>query len=271
MNKKVTVQLIAACDDEYGIGRGNKLLYEFPDDLQRFKKLTTDSVLLMGRNTFESLPRILPGRFHVVLSRRGESEFLKIPQYLKATPDERKQVALAESYMLGLKQAALICEKRGVNKISIIGGGKVYREALSYSNGVDEIWLTRIWDTEAADAWFPIDKVVGNSRYFLAGAEHKIADLGTVLVFEHYLNRESVQEKIPKYVFPMDTRDFVLVRTETHDHRIAKDKIDHYHPSRLGPTLSIHLTGGNEITVRYLDETSRDQALMELDLALSRQ
>lgn len=62
------VQIIAAVTQNGGIGKNNRLLCHLPDDLKRFKELTFGHTIIMGRHTFESLPGLLPGRHHVVLT-----------------------------------------------------------------------------------------------------------------------------------------------------------------------------------------------------------
>ena len=65
-----TITLIAAIDRNYAIGNNNQLLYRLPNDLKRFKELTTGHTLIMGRKTFESLPKgALPHRRNIVLSK----------------------------------------------------------------------------------------------------------------------------------------------------------------------------------------------------------
>jgi dihydrofolate reductase len=63
------INIILACDKNYAIGKDNDLIYHFKEDLTRFKELTNNQTIVMGRKTFESLPKKLPNRKHVVLSR----------------------------------------------------------------------------------------------------------------------------------------------------------------------------------------------------------
>ena len=71
------VSLIAALDEKRGLGKGNELLWRIPDDLKNFKKLTMGHYVLLGRKTFESIGKALPGRTLLVLTRRRES--IKVP------------------------------------------------------------------------------------------------------------------------------------------------------------------------------------------------
>lgn len=128
------ISIIAAVDRRMGIGYQNKLLFWLPNDLKRFKALTTGNTIIMGRKTFESLPKgALPDRRNIVLSTRpgagfpGAETFPSLEAALSAcTPDEQ---------------------------VYIIGGASLYRQALPLA---DALCLTEI-DAEAprADAYFP--------------------------------------------------------------------------------------------------------------------
>ena len=116
----MNISIIVAIARNHGIGFENKLLYWLPNDLKRFKALTTGHTIIMGRKTFESLPKgALPNRRNIVLSR--------------------------------LEGALKHCEQD--EQIYIIGGASVYRQALPLA---DALCLTEI-DAEApqADAYFP--------------------------------------------------------------------------------------------------------------------
>ena len=127
------VNIIAAVARNRAIGFQNKLIYWLPNDLKRFKALTTGHTIIMGRNTFLSLPKgALPNRRNVVLSRT-QTEFPGCDTYSSleealnnCTPDE---------------------------DIYIIGGAAVYQQALAIA---DRLCLTEIDDIpEQADAFFP--------------------------------------------------------------------------------------------------------------------
>lgn len=125
--------LIAAVAQNGAIGLEGKLLYWLPNDLKRFKALTTGHTIVMGRKTFESLPKgALPNRRNVVLTR-GK----------KAFPG-------AEVFP-SLSDALASCAPD--EEVYIIGGASVYAEAISQAN---RLCLTHIADTPAeADAFFP--------------------------------------------------------------------------------------------------------------------
>lgn len=128
------LSLIAAIDRHRAIGYQNKLLFWLPNDLKRFKALTTGHTILMGRKTFESLPKgALPHRRNVVLS---SSQSLTLPG--------------AEVFH-SLQEALDACHPDEL--VYVIGGASLYQQALPLA---DALYLTEI-DAEApqADAWFP--------------------------------------------------------------------------------------------------------------------
>ena len=127
------ISIIAAVAKNRAIGYQKKLIYWLPNDLKRFKALTTGHTIIMGRNTFLSLPKgALPNRRNIVLSRSqktfpGCDTYVSLEEALKhCTPDE---------------------------DIYIIGGASVYRQALKIA---DRLCLTEIDDTPGdADTFFP--------------------------------------------------------------------------------------------------------------------
>ena len=129
----MNINIIVAIAQNNAIGLENKLLYWLPNDLKRFKALTTGHTIIMGRKTFESLPKgALPNRRNVVLSRQD----ITFPG--------------AERYA-SLQEALNSCKEE--EEVYIIGGASVYQEALPLA---DKLCITLIEDTpKAADAFFP--------------------------------------------------------------------------------------------------------------------
>ena len=127
------ISIIAAVAKNRAIGYENKLIYWLPNDLKRFKALTTGHTIIMGRNTFLSLPKgALPNRRNIVLSR-STKDFPGCDVYPS------------------LEDALAHC--RQDEDIYIIGGASVYRQALKIA---DRLCLTEINDTpEKADTFFP--------------------------------------------------------------------------------------------------------------------
>ena len=127
------ISIIAAIAQNRAIGNGNKLLYWLPNDLKRFKALTTGHTIIMGRKTYDSLPKgALPNRRNVVLSR------------------SLTEIEGCEVYQ-SLENALQHCAAN--EEIYIIGGASVYEQALPLA---DRLCLTEVHDTpKEADAYFP--------------------------------------------------------------------------------------------------------------------
>ena len=127
------ITIIAAVARNRAIGFNNKLIYWLPNDLKRFKQLTTGHTIVMGRRTFESLPKgALPNRRNIVLSRTTQG-FPGCDTYVS------------------LREALSHCSPD--EDIYIIGGASVYRQAMPVA---DRLCLTEIDDTPAeADTFFP--------------------------------------------------------------------------------------------------------------------
>lgn len=127
------IALIAAIAKNNAIGINNKLIYWLPNDLKRFKELTTGHTIIMGSNTFRSLPKgALPNRRNIVLSRK-ESSFPGTETFKS------------------LEEALANCVNEEI--VYIIGGEMLYRTAMPMA---DILCLTEIDDTPAeADAFFP--------------------------------------------------------------------------------------------------------------------
>ena len=127
------ISIIAAVAKDRAIGYKNKLIYWLPNDLKRFKALTTGHTIIMGRNTFLSLPKgALPNRRNIVLSRSAKA-FEGCDVYAS------------------LEEALQHCAKD--EDVYIIGGASVYQQALAIA---DRLCLTEIDDTPAeADTFFP--------------------------------------------------------------------------------------------------------------------
>jgi len=127
------ITIIAAVAENGAIGYENKLIYWLPNDLKRFKQLTTGHTIIMGRRTFESLPKgALPNRRNIVLSR------------------SRQEIPGCEVFAT-LKEALSQCGE--AEEVYVIGGASVYRQAMALA---DRLCLTEIHDTPSnADTFFP--------------------------------------------------------------------------------------------------------------------
>jgi dihydrofolate reductase len=133
----VIVSLIAAVAANGVIGRDNQLPWRLRADLQRFRRLTMGHWLVMGRKTFESIGRPLPGRQTVVLSRQDS---YAPPAGVRAARSLAAALALAHG--------------EGAAEVFIAGGADVYRQALAAGTG-SRLWLTRLHQDFAGDARLP--------------------------------------------------------------------------------------------------------------------
>ena len=127
------VSMIAAIGQNNELGQNNNLIWHLPGDLKFFKDITMGKDIIMGSNTFYSLPRLLPGRNHIVLTSKNIDND-------KITVVHSKQDLI--EYLYQVKK-----------EVMIIGGASIYRELLEYA---DNLYLTEINATcSNADAYFP--------------------------------------------------------------------------------------------------------------------
>lgn len=125
--------IIVAAAENNAIGKGNKLIWHLSNDLKRFKRLTSGHHIIMGRKTFESFPKPLPNRTHVVITRQTNYQ---APQ----------GVIIVNSLENAIKAA------KNDTQPFIIGGGQIYKQAM---NLADKIELTRVHAEFEADTFFP--------------------------------------------------------------------------------------------------------------------
>lgn len=127
------ITMIAAAGENNEIGRNNDLLWHLPDDFKRFKKITSHHFIIMGRKTFESFPKPLPNRTHIVITR------------------DRSYGKQGANVVYSLEEA--LEKAKSTKEIFIIGGGEIYSAALKFA---DKIELTRVHSTfKDADTFFP--------------------------------------------------------------------------------------------------------------------
>jgi len=125
--------MIAAVAENNALGKNNELVWHLPNDFKRFKALTTGHHIIMGRKTFESFPKPLPNRTHIVITRQK---------------DYNPEGCIVVGSM---EEAIAICPE---NESSfIIGGGEIYNLGLSYA---DKLEITKVHHRFEADAFFPI-------------------------------------------------------------------------------------------------------------------
>lgn len=138
---KTRTSIIAAVGLHRVLGKGNRLLWNIPEDLKRFKALTLGHPCIMGRKTFESivamLGKPLPGRTNIVLVKPDED----------ASAIVGANVVIAHSIPEALQKAHSLD-----NDVFIIGGAQIYAQALQHA---DRLCLTLIDDEKEGDAFFP--------------------------------------------------------------------------------------------------------------------
>ena len=142
--------IIVAIADNNAIGKDNELLWHISEDLKFFKRQTLGWPVIMGRKTFESIGRALPGRVNIVISRGFSTG---------------EEVAVAGS----LEEAFKIAESTNLEKCFVMGGGQIYSQALQKA---DRLVVTHVHTViEDADTFFPqidpeIWKVAQRSELF---------------------------------------------------------------------------------------------------------
>lgn len=132
MNPRISA--IAAMDEKRGIGKDNKLLFKIPEDFRRMRDLTFGHPIIMGRKTFESIGRVLPGRTNMIVTR---DTTYKVPGAI-----------ICHS----LEEAVKVAKEKDSKEIFIFGGGQVFSEALPL---VDRLYLTIVERDFGADTFFP--------------------------------------------------------------------------------------------------------------------
>lgn len=128
----MSVSIIAAVGRNFELGKNNDLIWHFKQDMKFFKKTTLGHTVIMGRKTFESLPKALPNRLNVVIT--SDSSY------------SAENIVVVSS----VEQALKYCDNE---EAFVIGGGMIYKEFLPFA---DKLYLTEIEDSlENADTYFP--------------------------------------------------------------------------------------------------------------------
>ena len=125
--------IIAAASENNALGKDNQLVWHLADDFKRFKSLTSGHFIVMGRKTFESFPKPLPNRTHIIITRQKNYE---VPEGCFVASSLQKAIAL--------------CPKE--EEVFIIGGGEIYKQSIEIADKID---LTRVHTTIEADTFFP--------------------------------------------------------------------------------------------------------------------
>ncbi|MGY4534092.1 dihydrofolate reductase [Pseudomonas sp. TE3786] len=138
MNTTLPLCLIAALADNRVIGRDNQLPWHLPADLKHFKAMTLGKPIIMGRKTWDSLGRPLPGRLNLVVSRQAG---LQLPG--------AEVFASLEAAMLRAEEWA---KAEDADELMLIGGAQLYEQGLALAQ---RLYLTRVALSPEGDAWFP--------------------------------------------------------------------------------------------------------------------
>ena len=140
----MNISIIAAIGKNNELGKDNNLIWRLKGDLKFFKEITTNHVIVMGRKTFESLPKMLPNRHHIVISSGNNFD---------------KEIEVFNSIEKFLEKY-----KNYEEEIFIIGGSSIYKSFLEYSN---KLYLTEInKEDKNADVYFPLfDKSCWDKEY----------------------------------------------------------------------------------------------------------
>jgi dihydrofolate reductase len=144
------ITVIAAVAENNALGKENQLLWHLPDDFKRFKTLTSGHYIIMGRKTFESFPKPLPNRTHVIISRQANYQ-----------PEGCIVVN-------SLEKAIEACPN--TEEVFIIGGGEIYRQSIAVADKLD---LTKVHASFDADTHFP---EIDLSQWQLVFEEHHPKD-----------------------------------------------------------------------------------------------
>ncbi|MGB4843529.1 MAG: dihydrofolate reductase [Ferruginibacter sp.] len=152
------ISLIVAAAENNAIGKNNQLLWHLPNDLKFFKNTTWGMPVIMGRKTFESVNKPLPGRFNIVITRQADWK--------------ADGVIVATDLQDALKKASAT----NCKEFFIIGGGEIYKQAYEIAG---KIYLTRVHTAIDGDTFFPaVDETkwqLTSSQDFETDEKHKYA------------------------------------------------------------------------------------------------
>ena len=158
---KPLTSIICAIAKNRAIGKDNRLLWNIPEDLEHFKKITLGHPVIMGRKTFESITQPLPGRTNIIITR-DESY-------------KQDKCLVAHSLEEAIKKA----QKIDSEEVFVIGGGSIYAQAIDLT---DKLYLTIVDDiVEDADTFFPkyeeFDKIVKEEHFETDDLKYSFVEL----------------------------------------------------------------------------------------------
>ena len=124
--------LIAAVAENNALGKNNDLLWHLPKDFKRFKEITSGHTIIMGRKTFESFPKPLPNRTHIIITRQK---------------DYKREGCIV---VKDLENALVLCPM--TDDVFVIGGGEIYAQSIHLADQLD---ITKVHYSFDADVYFP--------------------------------------------------------------------------------------------------------------------
>lgn len=138
MNQAISVAMIVAAAKNGVIGINNQMPWHLPEDLKYFRRVTMGKPVVMGRKTFESIGKPLPGRLNIVISRQKD---VQLPEGVVLQSSVGDALAFAKQYAL----------KQGLSEIMVIGGEQIYRACMPFA---EVLYLTEVDAEPEGDAWF---------------------------------------------------------------------------------------------------------------------
>ena len=255
-----TVLLIAAYNSAGYIGKDGDLMYKITEDMNRFKAVTKDGILIMGRKTYESLPFQLPERSHIVVTSNtgnvkphsSKNPFLQPAPVFCSTVEEAYKLASIKA----LREPDLD------RKICFIGGESIYRQCLPYINQAN---ITVIMDDKKGDVKFPEDDfLLTMAKDFKLIRQQARDQDGINFVFNDYRRKDLLDETPFNYVETLGERTFIVLSDQKDVYRVRPEHIQSYHALRHTPVIVVTTTSG-KIEMRYQDSQGRDRALVDID------
>lgn len=152
------ISIIAAVAENNAIGKDNKLIWHLKEDLQRFKKITSGHIIIVGENTYNSLPiKPLPNRINIVIT--DKADFNPTDCYVVHSVEE----AISEASILQMNDQI-------PDEVIVIGGAKVYQDFMKYAH---MLYITKIHKSFDADRFFP---EIDLQKFVLISEEHHHSD-----------------------------------------------------------------------------------------------
>ena len=133
------LSLVAAMAKNRTIGNDNKLIWHLPEDLEFFKATTKNKIMIMGRKTFESLPKVLPTRFHIVISRNPGTV-------------QHERVMYVTSVEQAIEKSNQLVKEGWPDEVCVVGGAEIYKLFIPLSH---RIYLTELNKNYDGDTFFP--------------------------------------------------------------------------------------------------------------------